>query len=456
MVRIILEDIKLNKEKRQVVEKIDEVETAESLNPKINIYKEEKADITDSKIDEYFKKRSTGKQRLERTPQIRTKKRIVHRPVAILFILCVIIGGIYIGGEHFQKANITITPKHQIITYNEKLFTASKESLSGAIDFEIMIISDKKTKSIILTEPKDVSVKATGSVTLFNEFATIPQKLSVGTFIADEAGKTYKIDSTVTIPGYKLDTNKKIVPGQVVVNISAFLAGESYNGSPSNFYITSFKKTTKYNKIYGKLKTPLVGGAAGLVYTLDDASKNNIDNIAQSSIKSDLLKQVEALVPEGYILYPNAMTFSYTSGDNIFSKTPNAEIEINGTLAVVLLKENSLMNNITKVSLPEIKGEELKEISIVDLSKLTFNFTNKDQQITKDLTSIPFSFSGSVDAIWKPNIGLLKSKLLGIEKNNISLIFATDPGISSAVAKISPFWQSYVPKDLTKINIILK
>jgi hypothetical protein len=456
MVRIILEDIKLNKDKKETIFKNEKVEISSEPVPKINIYQEEKADITDAKIDEYFKSRRSSTQRIKSTPQIRTKSKIFHKPILVFFIICLIGGGIYWGGEFFQKSDITITSKHQIINYNNKQFIASKDGDANAVDFEIMITEDTKLKSIILTEPKEVSVKAKGSITLYNEFSSTPQKLLAGTFLADNNGKTYKTDKAVTVPGYKIDTNKKNIPGQVVVEISAFLPGDAYNGSPTDFYITSFKNTSKYNKIYGKLKTPLSGGASGLVYTLDDLNMSKIDNIAQSTLKDDLLKKVKALVPDGYILYPNATTFSYTIGDNEFSKTPESEIEIKGILSVVLLKEKSLIDNIIKVSLPEIKGDELKEIVIPDLSKLTFNFVNKDQLITKDLVSIPFYFSGDIDAIWKPDIETLKIKMLGVNKSSVLPIFRQDPGVSSAIVKIFPPWQSHIPEDVNKINIILK
>lgn len=428
MVKRIIEDIKLNKVK----------------------------EVEESKIDEYFKSGSREKPRLHRTPQIKTKSALLHKSTFIFFILAIIIGGIYWGGNIFQKANIIIISKHQLITYDNKQFVAGKNQSGNAIDFEIMITSDKKQESVILTDSKDVSIKAEGRVTLYNEFSTNSQKLLAGTFLSDNSGKTYKTDAVVTIPGYTRDNNKTIIPGQVVANISSFLAGDSYNGAPTDFYINSFKGTTKYNKIYGKLESPFSGGASGTVYTLDDINKKKIINIAESSFKNDLLKQVKAQVPPGYILYPRAMTFSYTIGDNILSKTPTAEIAINGVLSVVLLKEKSLMDNIIKVSLPNISGDELKEIKILDLSKLSFVFTNIDQLITKEMNSVSFALSGSVDAVWNPDIEILKTKLIGISKNNILPIFGQDPGIASALVKIFPPWQKYIPNNPSRINIITK
>jgi len=469
MVRIILEDIKPNRERRKIPSKGREVVFSKKIITHKDNYKPLREKIIreeiketiiennekDYKLDKEVKEKFIKRQRIERTPHLKNKHSVVSKFTLVLFIIVLIGGGVYWGGDYLQKANVSLTAKHQLITYKSKQFLASKDVNSNAIDFEIMIISDKKTKNIVLTEPQEVSTKATGVITLYNEFSTTPQKISAGAFISDSDGKAYKIDSTLTIPGYKLDTNKKIIPGQIDAKITAFLVGDAYNGSPEDFHITSFKKTNKYDKIYGKLKTSLSGGASGLVYVLSDKDKTNLLNIAQSSLKEDLFNKTKAQVPSGYILYPEATTFSYKIDENFFSKTPEAKVEMEGVMSVVLLEEKSLLNNIIKISLPTIKGEELKEITIPYLSKLSFSFANSEQEITKDMNSVSFFLTGDLVAIWEPDVENLKNKLVGVNKDSVLQIFRQDPGIASAIVKIFPIWQKYIPKDVTKINIIV-
>jgi len=97
--------------------------------------------------------------------------------------------------------------------------------------------------------------------------------------------------------------------------------------------------------------------------------------------------------------------------------------------------------------------DELKEIKILDLDKLSFSFVNKDQVITKDITSVPFILSGNAEAIWYPDLELLKTKLVGIRKSEVLPIFKQDKGISSAIVKIFPPWQRYIPSDISNINM---
>ena len=408
----------------------------------------------DEKVNEYLNNKYQERPRLERTPQIKRRPKLLNKSILFIFILCVIFGLVYWGGNIFQKANVTITPKHQLISYDNKQFVASKDSADGFVNFEIMITSDKKTKNVILTTPQDVSIKAKGSITIYNEFSITSVKLAAGSFVSDNEGKTYKIDTAIVIPGYLKDASGEIIPGKVDVGITSFLPGDTYNGSPKDFQVSTFKGTSKYTKIYGKLLTPLLGGASGMVYVLDDVTKNNIASSVQSSLKDDLIKQVKALVPPGYILYPDAMNFTFDSLDDVISKTPEADINVSGSLSVVLLKEKNLMDNIIKVSLPNVSGDELKEISIPDLSKFKFNFTNKDQLITKDMETVSFTLSGNADALWTPNIMSVKTKLSGVSENAVLPIFKEDKGIASAVVKIFPPWKKNIPSDISKIYVI--
>jgi hypothetical protein len=460
MTRIIIEDMKFNKKKDIIHKKNVDISShvLDTKNKEI-IYEKEVEKVQEEKINEYFKIKELEKHRVERigrTPRERSKPRIIHRSTLVIFIICVISGSIYWGGNIFHKADINVTLKHQIINYKNKEFIALKEDVGNPINFEIMMISDKKTKSLILTDTKEVSLKAKGSITIYNEFSNIPQKIEIGSFITDLDGKAYKTDKTIIIPGYKLDTEKKIIAGQIDVGITSFLPGDSYNSKQLDFYVSSFKGTPKYNKIYGKLKTDISGGAEGLVYILNDENKKMMENILKSSLKDDLYNQVKAEIPPGYLLYKDALTFSYNIDENVLSKTPDAKIDVEGFLSVVLLKEKSLIDNIIKTSLPNIKGDELKEITLPDINELSFSFVDKDQTITKDMEKVSFTLNGEIDAIWNPDMDLLKGKLVGVEKGSVGSIFKEDPGIASAVVKISPFWKKNISKDLSRINIIIK
>ncbi len=413
-----------------------------------------KNDIKNDTIDNNLYMSDPSNKRLRQTPQMKRKSNFIGRFIIKLFIISLFIGIGYWGLVFFEKTTIMIQEKNQIFKLDHELFTASKD-IKSPLHFEIMIVSDTESKNIILTESENVSIKSKGNIVLYNEYSTKPQTILINSYLADENGKTYRIDNTVTIPGYKIE-NTKIIPGQVNASISAFLPGDAYNGSPKNFTLSGFKGTVKFKKIYGKALTPITGGAQGLFYILGATEKGSLNAIADSSFKNRLLKKINAEVPKGYILYPDAITFTYNIDDTIKSLTPDTKVNIDSTLSAVILKENDVKNVIIKNLLPTILPAERKEIDILDISKLRFNFIDSNQLITKDMQSVPFVFTGDVNAIWHPDLESLKLQVVGILKTNLPSVFKLDPGIIQANVKIFPPWQSYLPKNSSKIDILSK
>lgn len=462
MKKIILEDIKLNRNKRFPPKEVIKKQEFEKKNLNNDTKKEIKNKIEENNIfnqpvviDKYFKDDLNKKKRIASTPEIRKKKPIINKYVSLLFFLMLIIVVIYFSQILFEKVDVFIKSKQELISYDNKKFIASKEANGESINFMIMMYPETKTKKVFLTDNKEVSQKAKGSMTFYNEYSLNPQKIVTETFLSDEEGKTYLTKEAVTIPGYRL-VDGKIIPGEADVPIEAFLPGSNYNGQSNNFFINAFKDDVKYNKIYGKLKTPLVGGISGTAYYLNETDEENLELFINDSLRKELITKVKASVPSGYILYPDAMRFSYDLDEDFLFETAEVEIEIEELLSVVLIEEKSFIAGIIKTSLPLVSKYNTREIIIPDLDKLDFTFTEPNQEITKDISLISFNLSGDLRVIWRPDVNELKEKLKGVKKDQALSIFRAESGIASALVKFFPPWQRYFPEDLSRINIVLE
>lgn len=369
-----------------------------------------------------------------------------------LLLIILVLFGFYSFLNIFYKANISIEAKHELFTLKDKVFTTSKDE-NNLIPFEITIITEEDEETATLTDSENVSLKAKGEITLYNEYSTTPQSISSGTYISDDKGKTYMINTSVKIPGYKIEESK-VVPGQIDAKITAFLTGDSYNGNPNSFNIISFKNTPKYNKIYAKTKIPLTGGAQGLVYKLNSTKIDDLNKIANSSFKDYIMNKLE--IPDGYILYKDATTFSYQIDEGILSPTPKTKVKMTGKLSAIIFKEKDLSKYLLRVLLPKISKEEFSKLNPPEISKLKFNFTDVNQEITKDLKSLSFMLNGDIDVIWNPDVLSLSNSLRGVSKNKISDIFKQDVGIASVSVKIFPPWKNNLPKSSSRINITVK
>ncbi len=444
------EDVKINTKRipiKKIEKEVPDFKNTGNHNPTYSIPSEDKYQFLDKRV----KKDNARERRIFPTPLESKPKRKLRTGFLLFFILTLIGLSFYLFSTVFFHANITVMAKNQNFELKGEEFSAEKEKSINSVPFTLTMVSGSDYKDIVLSSSKEASEKAKGSITLYNEYSSKSVKIIANSFISDENGKTYKTDSTVSIPGFTLDKNKKVIPGKISVNITAFLSGEAYNGNPKDFTINSYKGTDKFKKIYGKAETALTGGMTGLVYIMDDKQKLEIESMDFSKFKEKLLNKIE--VPSGYVLYSDTVKYDVDFNKNLISKSPDVKLEIKGTAKALLLQENVLADYIVERVLPNISPKEKAQIIRPNISNLKFKFTNENQVVDKDLNNFDFKLSGEVLLKWDPYTEELKNNLLGKDRNNTPSIFKEDPGISSASVKIIPFWSKKLPSDINKINI---
>jgi hypothetical protein len=451
MAKKVMEDMKNQKARIfDIVPKDNKLTSMRSVHEPVSTLPAAKKD-EEEKTDVHIHERK-AEYKIPATPRVRRHRSSVRKSLSILLLVVIIFGAIYWVSDLFQNAHITIKEKHQVFALDRKEYSALKDTISQ-VPFEIMIISDKGYKDMVLTQYENASLKAKGEITLYNEFSTKPLTLALNSFISDSTGKVYSLDKATTIPGYTQKATV-VVPGTATASITSFLPGATYNlSAPTDFSINAYKGTAKFKKIYGRSTTPISGGTQGLTYTLSPEDRGIINGYAQSTFKSNLLKKVDAEVPTGYILYPNASSFSYQIDDTIQSETPNARIGVNGTISAVILKSDGLKTTVIKSLLPNTQTVELGEIDMPSLQSIAFNFVDPNQTITKDMTNFQFTLTGDLEAIWHPDVISMKQKFIGVGKDMVQSIFKSDPGIASAGVKLFPPWQSHLPVNPEKIHI---
>ena len=389
------------------------------------------------------------------SPHYKAKKKNLSKTILWLGILALLGGIVFWSGMLLASAKVDIVSKTREINLNKETFTAVKNP-SSLLGFEIMIVTDELKKDLVFTDTKDVSLFAKGDITLFNEFNTKPQVIPIHTKLSDNNGLIYLTDKAVSIPGYTLSTDKKVIPGSISLSVTAQKSGDTYNGDPRDFSIVVFKNTTKNKKIYARSTTPLSGGALGTVYLLGPEQIGELNAEANSTFRVAMMKKLGAQVPPGYILYPNAVTFSFNVPDTSISPTPEGLASIKGTLSAIIFKNDNLPETIIKQVFTDIPQNELSEIEIPKLNSFDFNFSDPAQTITKDMKEVTFTLTGSDTIIWHPNVDLLKSNISGINKKDAQTVFDRDPGIASVHLSLLPPWLSYLPSDPAKIKINIK
>lgn len=345
----------------------------------------------------------------------------------------------------FAKAEVAIDPKIQDTDINQTL-SANLKSADGDLSFDLIVISGEEKETVIASEEKQATATAHGTVVLYNNFSTVPQKLDINTRLEGSNGKIYKTARAITVPGMTGTT-----PGSVEVVVNGSEAGVGYNSDPLDFKVFGFKGTPKYEKFYGRSKGALTGGFKGLSHVVSAADKETAVKSLTEKLRVKLLQKATDQIPTGFILFKDAIYLDIEDGKNIdlLSSTTELPITLKGTLYGAILEEGELSKEIS-TSLVD-KNEE---VYVSNLKDLVFKLAGPTESL-KDAKTINFSLSGSAKIVWKVNTVKLLGDLLGKSKKDFNQILLQYKNIEGAHLSLSPVWNRTIPDkaDDVKINI---
>lgn len=355
----------------------------------------------------------------------------------------------------FAKVTVTVNPKVKEITLSQS-FSATKDTSTNTLPFDIVVISGMENEIIPTTEQKEVLESARGAVVIYNTFSTASQRLDIDTRLEGSNGKMYKTDKAVVVPGMKGAT-----PGSVEVNIYAAEKGPDSNSVPLDFKIFGFKGTPKYSKFYARsnvndpiTKGEISGGLVGKFPVVPDAQKEAILNSMRSTLQTKLFKKANDQIPEGFIMFKDAAALTIGEGTlDLASATGNSvPISTKGTFYGILFNEAKLAKKIAEKSIPSYDGND---VYIQNIQDMTFSLTGQDGTSLNDSKNITFNLKGDAKVVWRFDEEKLATDLIRKSKDEFNKVLLQYPNIDSAESNITPFWKSSFPDKLEDIHIIV-
>jgi len=351
----------------------------------------------------------------------------------------------------FVEAQITVNPEIQEVSL-EQSFSGVKSGSTGAVSFDLMVLSGEEKKSVSGGEMKEVSEKAFGKVRIFNNFSSATQVLDIDTRLEGTNGKIYKTEKRVVVPGKQSDGT----PGSLEVGVYAAEAGEEYNSEPLDFTIVGFKGTPKYEKFYARSVGEITGGSKGSRPDLsEEAEKKNLTEL-ETTLREKLLERAFNQVPSGFILWEDAV-FVEMNKESLEAQpeTNTLEIKLQGTLYGFLFKEKEISEEIIFETLPEYDKTEayisnLKELEFLLLDKENITLGN-----VNSIKNINFNLSGNPKIVYKLDTSALSAELLGKKKSDFENILTHYPHIKSAELSLRPVWKKSFPDKKEKIEIVV-
>jgi hypothetical protein len=228
-----------------------------------------------------------------------------------------------------------------------------------------------------------------------------------------------------------------IVPGTLEVDVYADKAGEEYNISKTRFTIPGFTGKEQFDKITADTVSDMTGGYVGVRKVVSDDAKVQ----AQKDLSLDLKTQIEQTQNQSteYIIIPDTSTLVYgklqdrAEGDSI-------TLTLSASVDAYSLTKKDLYNFIGQNTIPGSTPEDQ-----FTLTPDSLTFTVEDKLI---------KISGSTTIVWVTDVEKLKKDVAGKKLTEATPIMNSYKAFEKAEAKISPFWKTRFPSDVSRIEVV--
>ena len=398
---------------------------------------EEDLTKTSSAVDAWFQK---GKDHLPKASPVETfsnkrgeessippiKKPRKHRVLPVVVgLLIVVLGGGYGALAMLSKLYVTIEPRTERVVLDREMIVSTG---AGEYDMlgELVSISVSDAVSIPVTGQQQVQKKASGTLIIYNTYSTKPQTLIANTRFQAPDGKIYRISKAVTVPGGVME-NGKLTAGSVEAVVTADVAGPSYNKELTDFTIPGFKGTDKFEKFYGRSKTPISGGFVGESKVVTQDDMDMAFNTLESSLKTRVTEDLNAAVPEGFMLREG--TFEITTDVKEFSHQvgdPTDTLQASFTVGArgIAIKKEDLA-----VAIAKLQNLPAEDVEITNLDTLPIAVTRRNIEAG----NMALRLNGEVSLTWNIPEEALKQELVGVsEAGQFNEIFQRYSSISRA------------------------
>ena len=363
--------------------------------------------------------------------------------VAFICVTALLVVGVALYTYVFDSATITVVPKYKDINDIGKVIVFSKDGTDpNGVPFTLQTTSISKTKTLSLSESRKVESKATGRITIYNNYDGAPQKLIKNTRFESAKGKIYRINQSIEVPGKKGST-----PGSLDVIVYADSNGAEYNVEATTFSIPGFKGTPRETTFYAKSKSAITGGSSGSASTVSLADLNAAKDSLAVELAKDIQTQILTIKKEGTVPLYSASEITYEDNESEVLNGKTGEYKVTGTGNVMLANGAKLAEALAK-NLGDYDGAPV-HLTYTD----TLVFTRKQSDHIFGTSTISILVEGKPRVVWESDTDAIKELFKGKKRDEFKPLMKSVNSIESAEMSFSPLWLSHFPSDLKKLIV---
>lgn len=348
----------------------------------------------------------------------------------------------------FSGARIVVKPLFKDVSV-DGTFTAYRAG-EGNGQFEYQIMKQEKALSATVPALGETHAEefASGSIIIFNEYSTAPQRLVKNTRFETNEGLIYRIADSVTVPGERTEGGKTI-PGSVEVKVYADVSGGTYNIGLTDFTIPGFKGDPRYEDFYARSKTPMTGGFVGVRPAVEEETLKKATAELETKLREALLEEARAQKPDSFYFFENLIEVEIEPAV-VTSSGDDAQVSVAGTIYTVLFGEDAFAALLASELVP---GYDSEPVYLADASAVTIALADSQSEPIAQAKEISFNAKGDTRIIWSFSEEQLKQDLAGRPKEALPTILSGYGSIAEARAIFRPFWKQSFPETPGDIEV---
>lgn len=352
-------------------------------------------------------------------------------------------------------AVVTVTLKSAPVEVSfEGTATTATTTVGAYVPYEARAVESLETVSLEPEGSKRVERKATGTIMVYNNFSTNPQRLIKNTRFETPNGLIFRIPESIIVPG-KTTTGGKALPGSIETEVFSDRAGAEYNIGLSDFTVPGFKSSVeRYAGFYARSKTPMTGGFVGVAPFVSPEKVAAARATLRKALEEKLVSAAKEKIPADSILLAGGYAFKTMSEPEQETADKKVSVTERGTLTAFAFKRDALASYIARRA-PSVHYDGTPVV-FEKLENLSFEFLNKADFGKNPDGRVFFGLRGTGTVVWKLDEGRLKQDLSGKLKSETVSVLASYPAIERSQVVIRPFWKKAFPDNAKKISVVLK
>ncbi len=385
-------------------------------------------------------------ERNEWTPGRGISRKSVWIGVAAIAAVLAVLG---IMTWSFGRVGIAINFKKTPWSYNSAFLADKSVSKANAannvIPAQVFSTQKNTTQSFPASGNANVSVKAQGTITIYNAYSSAAQQLVATTRFVTPDGKLFRLVNTVTVPGASV-TNGQIVPSSIDAAVVADQPGPAYNvGAVPKLNIPGFQGSPKYDAFYGAFAAGTTGGFVGkrAVPTAGDiaSAKDKISSMLQTNLKSDLTTSY----PNSFKILDGATSVQVTklTVNSATDDKGNFTVTGEATLQAIGFDEAAFKTFLLSLA----QGQKPNSV----WSALTLTYSGVKPDFTKGKLNFSVNAQGTLEPAFSADD--FRTSIEGKSIGEARAAIVALPDLADGKISVWPMWLWSVPGNPSKIEV---